>query len=151
MFVERLPQAEDQEEGRDPHASPEAFETLKSFRQVKIVPRIQRGTTLHVACLQYVQTSASLLCVYDIARGLLPAMWETTSLILPRCHSALFAASSHWCGGYRGVSCIDVRTYIGGKSQHGHPLGVALHVYSFRALVLTASPQARRWTFHNAS
>ncbi|CAN0103186.1 unnamed protein product, partial [Scytosiphon promiscuus] len=25
--------AEDQEEGRDPHASPEAFETLKSFRQ----------------------------------------------------------------------------------------------------------------------
>ncbi len=27
-------QAEDQEEGRDPHASPEAFDTLKSFRQV---------------------------------------------------------------------------------------------------------------------
>lgn len=35
--VSRFLQAQDQEEGRDPHASPEAFDTLKSFRQVRCV------------------------------------------------------------------------------------------------------------------
>ena len=37
LCVSRFFQAEDQEEGRDPHASPEAFDTLKSFRQVRFL------------------------------------------------------------------------------------------------------------------